>query len=104
MLHKVQNKDEILQRVKTAEVRKYLKDLWIKRLRLFGSFARWEQSTSSDVDFLYEEDPKVKIWRDFFLINDFLKDKLWRNVDMVSKNFINHRIKKYILSDKISIL
>jgi predicted nucleotidyltransferase len=76
MLRKVKNKDEILQRIKTPEVKEYLKEKGIKHLRLFGSFAREEQTPTSDVDFLYEENPKAKIGRELFFLADFLKQKL----------------------------
>jgi predicted nucleotidyltransferase len=76
MLRKVQNKDEIIQRIKTPEVKSYLKETGIKHLRLFGSFATGEQTSQSDVDFLYEESPKAKIGRELFFLMDFLKQKL----------------------------
>lgn len=86
-------------------MKKYLKKNGIKKISLFWSFARWEDTKDSDVDFLYEREKKCKMWYlEYFDIIDFFEKLLWRKVDFVSKKHLNGLIKDKILSNKIDII
>ena len=58
----------------------------VKRLAIFGSYARNEQHRDSDVDILVEFDTPVGI--EFIDLANFLEDILKIRVDLVSRNGI----------------
>lgn len=58
----------------------------VKRLAIFGSYARNEQHRDSDVDILVEFDAPVGI--EFIDLANFLEDILELRVDLVSRNGI----------------
>jgi len=72
----------------------------VKQLSLFGSFARAEQTPSSDIDILVEFLPQHTL--DLFDLGHLATELaflLGRPVDLVSKNGINPRIAPHILRD-----
>lgn len=54
----------------------------VKRLALFGSYARNEQTETSDVDVLVEVDPSIGLG--FVSLADELEQRLGARVDLVS--------------------
>ena len=58
----------------------------IKRMALFGSWAREDNRPDSDVDVLVEVDPSIGL--DFVLIGDHLEEMLGLRVDLVSSRAI----------------
>ena len=73
----------------------------VKRIGLFGSFAREEQKESSDIDILVETEPKIEY---LFGIEDFLKDRLHRKVDVIRKHrFMKKRLVQSIQKDIIYV-
>jgi hypothetical protein len=79
--------------------RESIRALGVRRLGLFGSCAREEQTPSSDVDFLVEfETPSFDAYMDLkFLLEDVLR----RPVDLVLANTVKPRIKPVILSEVV---
>jgi predicted nucleotidyltransferase len=74
----------------------------ISYLGLFGSVARGEQSTSSDVDLLIDF-PQVKSFFELGKIQDKLEKILNKQVDLVLKNNIKTDLKVSILKDAITL-
>lgn len=71
----------------------------VKRIGLFGSFARGEQTESSDIDILVEfEKPTFKNFMDLCF---YLEDLLGRKVDLVTIKGLNPRIRPYVEKDVI---
>lgn len=54
----------------------------VKRIAIFGSFAKGTPSKDSDVDMLIEFDRPIGI--DFFKVIDFLEEKIGRKVDVLT--------------------
>lgn len=76
-----------------------LKRQGVLRASIFGSFARGEETKTSDVDIL------VKLSRDKTLLDLVglkleLEDELGRNVDVLTYDGINHRLKDIILKEQ----
>lgn len=70
-----------------------------KFIGLFGSYARNEETENSDIDLLYEFNyPKFSLF-DLISLKETLHEKLNRQVDLVSKNFINTHFKPFIEKD-----
>lgn len=61
-----------------------LKSLGVKRLGVFGSFARNKPSVRSDVDLLVEFEPEKKSFDNFLQLAIFLENLLGRRVELVT--------------------
>ena len=94
------NRDEILDILKKNK--KILQTKFqVKKIGLFGSFARDEQKENSDIDILVETEPKIEY---LFGIEDFLKSKLHKNADVIRKHrFIRERFLQSIEKDIIYV-
>ena len=75
----------------------------IKKVWLFGSYARGDADDNSDVDVLVEIDYNALIGLDYFGWNDELADKLHKKIDIVSAGWENKHIKPFIDKDKFVI-
>ena len=62
----------------------YFKDKPVKKVYLFGSYARGEADEESDVDLLVDLDYEKGLGWQFFGWNEELKELLNRKVDVVS--------------------
>ena len=75
---------------------------YIKTLALFGSYARGEETNSSDIDILVDFDTTPDLLT-FIELEEFLSDKLKRNVDLVPLRKLKESIKKQILDEAITL-
>lgn len=76
----------------------------VKRAAIFGSFARGEAISSSDVDILIEYKTKNKSLFDLVDLKSELEEILGRKVDIVTYNSIYWRIREQILAEQVVIL
>jgi predicted nucleotidyltransferase len=66
----------------------------VKRIGLFGSFARGEQKETSDIDILVEfEKPTFK---NFMGLSFYLEDLFGRDVDLVTVKGLHPRVRPYV--------
>jgi uncharacterized protein len=79
-----------------------LKKNRVKRAGIFGSYARGEQKSSSDIDILIE--PPKGIGFGFFKISIELEDSLGKKVDLVTYNGLNPLLRERILSQEVRII
>ena len=64
------------------DARKMLRKFGVRRIGLFGSFARGEQTADSDLDFLVElEKPS---FRNFMDLAFYLEDRFGRRVELIT--------------------
>lgn len=71
----------------------------VRRIGIFGSFARGEEKASSDIDILVEfEKPTFK---NFMNLSFYLEDLLGREVDLVTVKGLHQRIRPYVEKDVI---
>ena len=79
-----------------------LKDLKVKSLAVFGSFARGEIKPDSDIDILVEFDgpPTFDGYMDLLF---FLEDITGKKVDLVTYDALKPRIKPSILKDAVYV-
>ena len=78
----------------------------ITTLGLYGSYARDEATTNSDVDIFYQRDKKIELTSglDFLNLSDKIaNDLLINKVDFVSLDFMNPIIKFYAKKDFIYV-
>jgi len=69
-----------------------------KEIGIFGSFARSEQHSNSDLDILVDFGEKLTLF-DLIGLEQELTEQLKIKVDLVTKNSINPLIKHYIYQD-----
>ena len=68
----------------------------VNEIGLCGSYAKAEQSDTSDIDILIELQEPLG-WA-FFELKDFLESHLNRSVDLVTRNALKKQFKNSILS------
>ena len=71
----------------------------VKRLALFGSFARNAQHADSDVDFLVEFSPGQKTFDNFFAVGELLEESLGRRVELLTREALSPHIGPHILQE-----
>ncbi len=78
---------------------------YAKRISVFGSYARGEETAKSDIDLLVALKPShlrpaLGLF-DFIRLEQELKKELGREVDLVTEEGINPRRKQYIEKDRV---
>lgn len=74
-----------------------------KRVGVFGSYARGEQSPESDIDVLVEFYPKKKNFHNYMQLKLFLENLLGKKVDLVIKEAIRPELKERILGSVVYV-
>ena len=69
----------------------------VKRIGLFGSYARNEQSASSDIDILVEFHRDKKLFDNYMELKFFLEDLFGCKVDLVLANALKQDLRSDIL-------
>ena len=70
----------------------------VKKIGIFGSFARGEQKKGSDLDILVEFKIPVGFFQ-FIRLENFLSQTLGKKVDLVSKKAIKPAVRKKIFKE-----
>lgn len=71
----------------------------VKRVGLFGSFARANQNPKSDIDILVEFVRGSKTFDNYMDLKFFLEKLFHRKVDLVIKDVLKARIKNRVLAE-----
>jgi predicted nucleotidyltransferase len=97
----VKTRDQILNFL--AQNKKLFRDKFhIVRIGLFGSYARGDQNSDSDLDLLVEFEDNTQDLYDLKLqIKDFIKTSLGIEVDICREKYIKARIKSSILKETV---
>ena len=90
-------RDDILATIRANEPR--LRELTVRELALFGSFARGDATDASDIDFLVEFDRKTL--DNYLDTKELLETLFGRKVDLVIKSNIKPRLRDRILSEAV---
>ncbi len=75
----------------------------VESLEIFGSYARGEQSQSSDLDLLITFSQPYSLW-ELLDVKEFLSKKLHLTVDLVPKDSIKAMLKEQIIQEAIPVL
>lgn len=87
---------------KKADIIKLSERYHAKNIRVFGSFARGEQTDNSDVDFLVSFLPNASLFDQAGLIEE-LSLLLQRKVDVVSERAVNPYLQNIIISEALPL-
>ncbi|MET0398532.1 MAG: nucleotidyltransferase family protein [Longimicrobiaceae bacterium] len=93
----VRTRVDVLERIREAEAE--IRSLGVRRLALFGSFARSEARPDSDVDLLVEFAPGQKSFDRFTRLYDLLEERLARRVELVTTEALSPYIGPHILAE-----
>lgn len=96
----MKSREEILESLEKAK-RELGPQYAIRRLGLFGSYARGEQREDSDVDVLVEVDPSIGLG--FVELAERLEELLGTRVELVSTRAIKTRNRKIIEKDLVDV-
>ncbi len=95
----MRTRDQVLKILK--EELSYLKETFqIKRIGIFGSWVRGEQTEGSDIDVLVEFEKPVGFFT-FIELEDRLSELLGVRVDLVTPDALKPLIKSYILEETV---
>jgi hypothetical protein len=96
------SKDEVIARLVSAKSR--ILRLGIRRLALFGSFARDEAAPDSDVDILVEFDPSRKTYDNFLELSELLEELLQRPVEVITIESLSPYIGPHIIAEAVDVI
>jgi len=71
----------------------------VKRLGIFGSYARGEERAGSDIDLIVEFNPGKKNYDNFIELCFFLEELLGHKVDLLTLESLSPFIRPYIEKD-----
>ncbi|HBD95094.1 MAG: hypothetical protein A2015_02355 [Spirochaetes bacterium GWF1_31_7] len=93
-------KEDILQKLK--QNKSIFIKYGIKRIAIFGSYARNEATEESDIDLMYEINDETSIsYIDFFELEELLCKDFNKKVELVNYKYMNPIIKKTAEKDFI---
>jgi predicted nucleotidyltransferase len=82
---------------------RYFETQPVKKVWLFGSYARGEECDESDVDLLVQLDYSQRIGLRYFGMYEDLKSLLGRSVDLVSEPFLKSFASQTVNRDKVLV-
>lgn len=72
----------------------------VRKIGLFGSYARGDQGEASDIDILVEFEEPVGFFK-FVELEDYLSEKLKAKVDLVTPDALKPLIKPHVIKEVI---
>lgn len=90
-------KDQILAII--SEHQYEIRTLGVRRLGLFGSFVREEQSVESDIDLLVEFEEGQKSFDNFMQLSFLLEDLLNCSVELVTPESVSPYLRPHVLQE-----
>ncbi|MBX3006355.1 MAG: nucleotidyltransferase family protein [Anaerolineales bacterium] len=93
---------ELLKGILSKEHQMLNQAYGVSRLAVFGSFARGEETPTSDIDILVEFERPIGLFR-FVQLEAQLADLLNRRVDLVTEKALKPALKPEILQDAVYV-
>jgi predicted nucleotidyltransferase len=90
-------KDDVMLLLRQNQTR--IRSLGVKRLGLFGSFVRGQQTSDSDVDILVEFESGQKTFDHFMQLSFLLEELLGRPVELVTPESLSPHIGPRVLAE-----
>ena len=76
-------------------------NFYVRKIGIFGSFARCEEKEGSDIDVLVELEDKYETFDNFMNLKFFLEDLFNRKVDLVTVEALRPQLKDDILREVV---
>ncbi|MCO6427909.1 nucleotidyltransferase family protein [Nitrosomonas communis] len=74
-----------------------------RRIRVFGSVARGEEQSDSDVDFLVDFPRGYDLFKQRIPLTERLADLLHRRVELIPEHELNRHIREQVLKEAIEL-
>lgn len=74
----------------------------VRRIGVFGSFARIESRTDSDVDILVDFNPGADLF-DLIELSQYLEEKIGRHVDLATPRALRPEIRESVFRDIVYV-
>jgi predicted nucleotidyltransferase len=74
-----------------------------RRIRVFGSVARGEERSDSDVDFLVDFDRGYDLFRQRLPLARQLSELLGRRVDLIPEHELNEHLRESVLRESLEL-
>ena len=97
MKKETETKDKILELIRANRHR--IEAYGVRKVGLFGSFARNEQNLESDIDLLVEFEEDKKTFDNFIDLSFFLEELLKCHVELVTTDALSPYIGPHILKE-----
>jgi hypothetical protein len=88
---------ELIKKVETAIKTRF----GVKNIGIFGSFARGEERSDSDIDVLVDFEDGKKTFDNYMDLKFYLEELLGRKVDLVTVNALRPQLKTAILRETV---
>lgn len=88
-------KEEIMRKIE--ENKEKIRSFGVRKLVLFGSYARNESRENSDIDFLVEFAGGRGLFDDFVHLLHFLKDLFGKEIDLGEERLLREELKPSII-------
>ncbi len=75
-----------------------IREFGVEQIGVFGSFARGEQTDTSDIDLMVVFAPGKKTYRNFIDLAYFLEDNAGRRIELLTPEALSDRIRDRVLS------
>lgn len=102
MLETPLTREEAIARLLDSE--REIRALGVQRLALFGSVARGEARTDSDVDLLVQFLPGAKTYDRFLALSELLEARLARTVELVTTESLSPFLGPRILAEAQNVI
>jgi len=93
----VQTKERALSLIQARQ--DHIRTFGVRRLGLFGSFARGQQDRDSDIDVLVEFEPGRKTFDNFIQLAFFLEELFERRVELVTTEALSPYLGPHIMRE-----
>ncbi|HDH98919.1 MAG TPA: hypothetical protein ENF70_07295 [Deltaproteobacteria bacterium] len=97
----MKDKNEIITFLK-AHKEEMQKKYGLRKIGVFGSYVRGDAKKDSDIDIAVEMNEE-HIFRNFFALEQYLRENLKTNVDLGIESSIKPYVKKHILEEIIYV-
>ena len=92
-------RDEILDLLRSLQTDLYVR-YKVRRIGIFGSFARVESRPDSDVDILVDFNPGADLF-DLIELSQYLEEKIGRHVDLATPRALRPEIRESVFRDVV---
>jgi hypothetical protein len=97
----MKTKEEILKILKD-ELSYLNKKYNVRKLGLFGSYSRGEQTPESDIDILVEFEKPIGFFK-FIELEDYLTERLETKVELVTDDALKPLVKPYVMEEIVYV-
>lgn len=93
----LKNKEQIFRLIQLNQ--QQIKSFGVKKIGLFGSYVKNQQTDESDIDFIVEFEKDKKSYSSYIKLAFFLEDLFGRKVDLLTNKSLSHYLGPRILNE-----